>query len=214
MLHARQTDLAVCLENVHKPHNVAAIMRTCDAVGVHRLHCVWEQEQRIRRGTSVGAQQWVETHHHKTIEDAVTTLRQAGMQILVTHFSPHACDFRQIDYTRPTAIMLGQEKYGVTDTAIASADQHILVPMLGMVQSLNVSVAGALILYEAQRQRCLAGQYDHPQLDEATCQRILFEQGYPRLKDICIKKKLAYPAIDDTGAIVADEDWWNQIRAH
>lgn len=212
MLDKRQTDLTVCLENVHKPHNMSAVVRTCDAIGVHYIHAVWEEKYKLRGGTAMGSDQWVNCSQHDTIQDAVSNFKQQGMQVLVTHLSDSAVDFREIDYTKPTAILLGQEKHGATEEAIECADQDIVIPMVGMVQSLNVSVAAALVLYEAQRQRQLAGMYDTPKLDEAERQRILFEQGYPRLAHSCQQKNLAYPHIDADGQIEADDDWWQALR--
>ncbi|MCW8109905.1 tRNA (guanosine(18)-2'-O)-methyltransferase TrmH [Alteromonas ponticola] len=212
MLAKRQTDLTVCLENVHKPHNVSAVVRTCDAVGIHRVHTVWEQKYKLPGGTAMGSQQWVRQSNHDTIGDALSHLKSKGMQVLVTHLSDTAVDFRSIDYTKPTAILFGQEKYGATDEAIAMADQDIVIPMLGMVQSLNVSVAAALVLYEAQRQRDIVGMYDQQQLSEQACQEFLFEGGYPRLSRMCKQKGIAYPPIDDSGQIAADESWWQQMQ--
>jgi len=212
MLDKRQTDLTVCLENVHKPHNMSAVVRTCDAVGVHYIHAVWEDKYRLRGGTAMGSEQWVNCAQHDTIEQAVGSFKQQGMQVLVTHLSDKAVDFRDIDYTKPTAILLGQEKYGATEQAIACADQDIVIPMVGMVQSLNVSVAAALVLYEAQRQRQAAGMYDTPVLEEQERQRILFEGGYPRLAHLCRQKHLYYPKVDNDGQIDADDAWWEAIR--
>ena len=212
MLRMRQTDLTVCMEEVHKPHNVSAVVRSCDAVGIHQIHAVWDHKTRLRKGTAMGSQNWVKTQSHDTIADAVTHLKSQNMQVLVTHLSEKAVDFREIDYTKPTAIILGQEKYGATDTAIEMADQDIVIPMVGMVQSLNVSVAAALVLYEAQRQRQESGMYDKQHLDEATCQRVLFEGGYPVLRKVCDRKGIPYPRIDDTGQIEADEQWWQAMQ--
>ena len=116
------------------------------------------------------------------------------MQILATHLSDNAVDFREIDYTRPTCILMGQEKTGITQEALALADQDIIIPMIGMVQSLNVSVASALILYEAQRQRQNAGMYlrENSMLPEAEQQRLLFEGGYPVLAKVAKRKGLPY----------------------
>ena len=212
MLAKRQTDLTVCLENVHKPHNMSAVVRTCDAIGVHYIHAVWEDKYRLRGGTAMGSEQWVNCAQHDSIEEAVGEFKQQGMQVLVTHLSDTAVDFREIDYTKPTAILLGQEKHGATEAAIAAADKDIVIPMVGMVQSLNVSVAAALVLYEAQRQRQIAGLYETPTLPEEECQRLLFEGGYPRLAHLCRQKKIPYPRIDEEGQIDADEDWWIAMR--
>lgn len=212
LLTLRQTDLTVCMEQVHKPHNLSAIVRSCDAVGVHRVHAVWDEKTRLRGGTAVGSQNWVYTEQHDSIQDAIGELKQQDMQVLVTNLSDHAIDFREVDYTRPTAIILGQEKYGATPEAIELADQDIVIPMVGMVQSLNVSVAAALVLYEAQRQRQLAGLYQTQHLTEQDCQKLLFEGGYPVLQKVCVRKGLPYPHIGENGQIEADEKWWQAMQ--
>lgn len=212
LLKLRQTDLTVCMEQVHKPHNLSAIVRSCDAVGVHRIHAVWDEKTRMRAGTAVGSHNWVYNQQHGSIQEAIGHLKQQGMQILVTNLSEQAVDFRAVDYTKPTAIVLGQEKHGATPEAIEMADQDIVIPMVGMVQSLNVSVAAALVLYEAQRQRQLAGMYDTQHLSEQDCQKLLFEGGYPKLQQMCVRKNLAYPHIGDQGQIEANEQWWQSMQ--
>ena len=211
LLAYRQPSLTVCLEQVHKPHNTSAIIRSCDAVGVHEMHAVGEQAE-IRKGTAMGSQNWVNTRVHSSIDDTVSYVKAANMQVLVTNLSDRAVDFREIDYIRPTAIILGQEKYGATEEAVALADQEIVIPMVGMVQSLNVSVAAALILYEAQRQRQLAGMYDTQQLNEVECQKMLFSGGFPILHEMCERKGIAYPYINEQGQIEADEQWWAKMQ--
>jgi tRNA (guanosine-2'-O-)-methyltransferase len=214
VLARRQTDLTVCVENVHKPHNVSAVVRTCDAVGIDKIHGTWTEKSRLAAGYAKGSQQWVEVEQHHTIEDATTCFKKQGMQILVTNLSDTAVDFREIDYTKPTAIILGQEKHGATPEAIKLADQDIVIPMLGMVQSLNVSVAAAVILYEAQRQRALAGFYQRPSsFPEETRQTLLFEHGHPQLAKQCRKKSLPYPVINDSGEIEADDSWWSAMKS-
>jgi tRNA (guanosine-2'-O-)-methyltransferase len=211
-LSLRQSNLTLCLEQLHKPHNVSAIVRSCDAVGVYEVHAVWDEKPQIRKSTAMGSENWVYTREHLCIEDAVGHLKKQNMQVLVTNLSDNAVDFRDIDYTQPTAIVLGQEKYGATKEAVIAADQDIIIPMVGMVQSLNVSVAAALILYEAQRQRQLAGMYNTQQLTEQACQKILFEGGFPKLREICDRKGLPYPYIDNKGHIDADEQWWKKMH--
>ncbi|MGL5265713.1 MAG: tRNA (guanosine(18)-2'-O)-methyltransferase TrmH, partial [Plesiomonas shigelloides] len=144
MLALRQPDLTVCMEQVHKPHNVSAVIRTADAVGVHEVHAVWPGDRmRSLVSTAAGSNNWVEIRTHRTIGAAVGHLKAQGMQVLATHLSDKAVDFRSIDYTRPTCILLGQEKTGISEEALALADHQIIIPMVGMVQSLNVSVASA-----------------------------------------------------------------------
>ena len=216
MLALRQHDLTVCMEQVHKPHNVSAVIRTADAVGIHEVHAVWpSQRMRTQASASAGSNSWVKVVTHRTIGDAVTQLKQQKMQVLATHLSADAVDFREIDYTRPTCILMGQEKTGITDEALALADQQIIIPMVGMVQSLNVSVASALILYEAQRQRQNAGLYqrDYSLLDEDEQQRLLFEGGFPVLARVARQKGLPYPRINAEGDVEADASWWATMQS-
>lgn len=216
MLARRQPDLTVCMEQVHKPHNVSAIIRTADAVGVHEVHAVWPgNRMRTMASSAAGSNSWVDVKTHRTIEDAVGVLKQRGMQILATHLSDKAVDFREIDYTRPTCILMGQEKTGITRQALDLADRDIIIPMTGMVQSLNVSVASALILYEAQRQRQNAGMYkrENSMLLDAEQQRLLFEGGYPVLARVAKQKGLPYPHVNNEGQIEADPTWWATMQA-
>jgi len=163
----RQTDLTVFMERVHKAHNVAAILRTCDAVGVMEAHAV-PPEGGIPplNHTAQGAQRWVKLQRHHDARDGLRQLKASGHQIYAAHFSDAAVDFREPDYTRPTVIVMGTEKFGVSEEALSECHGEIIIPMIGMAQSLNVSVATALILYEAQRQRQLAGLYEPKSLEE------------------------------------------------
>ncbi|KGJ98018.1 tRNA (guanosine(18)-2'-O)-methyltransferase TrmH [Thalassotalea sp. ND16A] len=214
MLNKRQVDLTVCMEGVHKPHNLAAVVRTCDAIGVNDVHAVWKSERmRVGGGSAVGSQNWVNVHNYDNTKDAICRLKEQGMQVLVTNLSETAVDFREIDYTKPTAIILGQEKFGASDEALAMADQDIVIPMVGMVQSLNVSVACAVTLYEAQRQRQFAGMYDTPSaVTPEQRNRVLFEGGHPIFAKACKRKGLPYPEIDDDGEIVASDAWWQKMQ--
>lgn len=203
ILDHRQCDLTVLMDNVHKPHNVSAVVRTADAVGILDLHAVSPQSQfSARHGSAKGSGRWVRIFTHATHAAAAATLKARGMQIVAAHLDTSAVDFRTIDYTRPTAVLLGSELDGVDAAAARWADRLVLIPMLGAVASLNVSVAAAVILYEAQRQRAAAGMYQRPSIDPATRASVLFEWAYPRLADFCRKKRLAYPRLDEDGAIL------------
>ena len=213
MLDHRQPDLTVCMEGVHKSHNLAAVVRTADAIGVSDVHAIWKSdEMEVRGGSAAGSQNWIDVHNYSKTKDAIDALKKQGMQVLVTNLSESAVDFREIDYTKPTAIILGQEKFGASDIALEMADQDIMIPMVGMVQSLNVSVACSVVLYEAQRQRQLAGMYDKPSIDENRRQRFLFEGGHPIFAEACKRKGLPYPTIDEEGQIIASEQWWEQMQ--
>jgi len=215
VLSRRQTDLTVCLEDVHKHHNLSAIVRTADAVGCHHVHAVWPEKQKwLTNNTSGGSKNWLDTHLHRNIDDAAASIRahNPDVQILATHLSEDAVDFREIDYTKPTAIIVGQEKTGISEKALEYADQNIIIPMQGMVQSLNVSVAAALILFEAQRQRELAGLYNRNMLSEEIKHPMYFEGCRPIIARQCKQKNLPYPALDEHGEIVADEQFWQALK--
>lgn len=215
-LNKRQPDLTVCMEGVHKSHNLAAVVRTADAIGVHEVHAVWKSDQtRLQGGTAMGSQNWVALKSHDSIEQAINHLHANNMQVLATNLSDTAVDFREIDYTKPTAILLGQEKFGISPEALALADQDIVIPMVGMVQSLNVSVANATILYEAQRQRAAASMYEgtwEGKIPRADRNNILFNGGYPKLAALAKSKSLPTPDFDDEGQIVANDEWWHKMQ--
>ncbi|WP_300667126.1 tRNA (guanosine(18)-2'-O)-methyltransferase TrmH [Desulfoluna sp.] len=206
ILKSRQMDLTVVMENVHKPHNLAAVARSCDAVGVFETHAISaKQEVVLRSHTASGSKKWVGVKRHGSVDEAYAHLRSQGLRILCAHFDEGAVDFRAVDFTLPTAIVVGAELDGITEEAVAKADGSMIVPMLGMVQSLNVSVATALILYEAQRQRLEKGMYDERSMDDATYQALLFEWGYPRLVPYYQKQGKPYPPINDEGFLVLEE---------
>lgn len=113
-------------------------------------------------------------------------------------------DYREVDYTQPTALLLGTELFGVSEAALEFADRRVMIPMEGMTQSLNVSVACSLVLYEAQRQRSAAGMYDLPRLDAETRERLRFEWLHPKLAAFCRARDLPYPKLDREGELAED----------
>ena len=132
------------------------------------------------------------------------------MQVLAAHFSDKAVDFRSIDYTKPTCVLVGSELVGVSDEAADLADEHVIIPMVGMVQSLNVSVASALILYEAQRQRAEANMYGELKVPREEVDYILFNALHPTIKKYCDKHQMRYPKLDEHGDI--DDPEWDELR--
>lgn len=173
VLSKRQPDLTVLAEEVHKPHNLSAVIRSCDAVGIGTVHAVRPTGGVATfSATSASADKWVELVVHDGIASAVAALKTRGMRVYAAHLSQQAVDYRAVDYTQPCALLLGNEKAGVSSEAAALADEHVIIPMLGMVQSLNVSVAAAVILFEAQRQRLAAGMYDRVSLSDEELREI------------------------------------------
>lgn len=203
VLDRRQPDLTVLLEDVQVPRNLAAILRSCDAVGVFAAHAVWPGGRlKISRPASGGNRKWLPVHKHRTLAAALAVLKGQGMRILAAHPTPDAVPFREVDYTLPTCLLLGNEDFGVTPEALAAADGVVQIPMEGMGTSLNVSVAAALLLFEAQRQRRAAGLYDAPRLDPETYARTLFEWTWPEIAAQCRKRGVGYPALGEEGEIL------------
>lgn len=165
----RQPTLSIVLENVHDPHNVSAVLRSCDAVGVIDVHLVYHSGQsfpELGEKSSASAKKWVLTHKHSSIDECYEYLRKQGKKILTTGMSNEAKSLYAIDFTEPIAIVFGNEHAGVSEDAILKADGNMLIPQVGMIQSLNISVACAVTLYEAFRQRSLKGMYDSIQMDD------------------------------------------------
>ena len=197
VLDKRQPDLGVLMENVNKAHNLAAIIRSCDAVGVLDAHAVSRYESiRIRQKAASGSSKWVRLNLHSSLDCAIKKLKTSNHQVLAVHVDPSAIDYREVDYCKPTVLLMGEELEGLTQNAIQHADASIKIPMLGMVQSLNVSVATALILYQAMAQRQSAGLYETCRIEEKAYQNLFFEWAYPRMARILKQKGLAFPVVE------------------
>ena len=201
----RQPDLTVLADCVNKSHNVSAILRTADAVGIHRLHAV-SATGAMRRHHMIagGVKNWVELTLHASIEDALAELRAGGWRLVVAHAGPGSQDFRSVDYTTKVAVVVGAELVGPSPAVLAAADALVEIPMQGLGTSVNVSVAAAVILFEAQRQRETAGFYETPRLDPAELERALFEWAYPAIARRCRELQRRYPPLGPDGAILAN----------
>ena len=202
VLARRQPDLTVLMDGVHKSHNFSAILRNCDAAGVLEAHVVPpEHGLDLHHGTSAGAKKWVWVRRHATVQEATDRLRGAGFRILAAHPDTSALDYRDADYTPPTALLLGAELKGVSEEGLAAADGCVRIPMEGMVHSLNVSVAASLLLFEARRQREAAGMYARSRLPPEEFERRLFEWAYPSIARTRRREGRPYPSLDAEGRI-------------
>jgi len=200
VLDRRQPDLTVLMDNVHKPHNFSAILRTCDAVGVLEAHGVWPDPMlQPHRDISAGVGKWVRVRTHRTLRAAADWLRRREFRLVAAHLSDAARDYREIDWTVPSAVLLGAELRGVSAEGAGLADEHAAIPMAGFGPSLNVSVAAAVILFEAQRQRAHAGPGARSRLAPGERARTLFEWAHPELARRCREHGLAYPDLDARG---------------
>ncbi len=163
VLNHRQPDLAVVMENVHDPHNIAAVMRTCDAVGIQELYVLNTQiarHKKFGKKSSASAAGWLTIHQFDSIESCVTALRKKYSKLYATHLGEKAHSLYELDLTEPVALVFGNEHAGVSDELLKHCDGNFIIPQVGMVKSLNISVACAVTLYEAFRQRQVKGFYD------------------------------------------------------
>lgn len=166
LANRRQNDLTVILENIADVHNVGAILRSCDAIGigeVFMLNTMAELQNRkfaLGKRTTAGARKWVQVHYFESLDLCFSFVRKKYKKIFTTHISEHAqTSVYDLNLVEPTALLFGNERKGVTEAALQGADGNFLIPQVGMVESLNVSVACAVTLFEAQRQRRMAGKY-------------------------------------------------------
>ncbi|MCG6915575.1 RNA methyltransferase [bacterium BMS3Abin03] len=162
VLLTRQDSLKIVLENIYDPHNVSAIFRTCDAAGIPKVTLLYYTEPfpKIGKKSSASAFKWVEKEKFKSVEKCYETLKEKGFKIYASHISDDAKNLYDLDLTEKVAIVLGNEHRGISEEAAKLADERFLIPMYGMVQSLNVSVSAAITIYEALRQRREKGMYN------------------------------------------------------
>jgi tRNA (guanosine-2'-O-)-methyltransferase len=167
------------MENVHDPHNVSAMLRSCDAAGVMEVQLLYTIEQfpKIGKKSSASAAKWVERRKFKSVSECYAALREEGFRIYATRLGEQAKSIYEVDLTQKVAVVFGNEHRGVSDETADQADGMIQIPMFGMIQSLNVSVACAIILYEALRQRLERGYYAKSDLPQKKLKKLLAEWG-------------------------------------
>ena len=177
----RQDDLAVVLENVQDPHNISAVMRTCDAVGVQDIYVLNTRIPRHKKfgpRSSSSAAKWLTVHQFTDAAECLAELRKKYPRILTTHLAADAVELYNINFTAgPIALVFGNEHSGVSEDIRALADGNFIIPQMGIIRSLNISVACAVSLYEAYRQKSIAGHYDQGKLPGALQEELLKNWG-------------------------------------
>ena len=181
VLAKRQPGLTVVLENVSDPHNISAVMRTCDAVGVQDiyilntkidLHEMWSAK------SSSSAAKWLTVHQFTNAIECFTALRKQFSKIYTTHLSTDAVDMYDLNFTDSIALVFGNEHSGVSEEIIALADGNFIIPQVGIIKSLNISVACAVTLYEAYRQKEIAGHFDNIRLTAQDYSNLKMQWGF------------------------------------
>ena len=181
VLNKRQSGLTVVLENVFDPHNISAVMRTCDAVGIQDVYVLNTKIPRHKKWgakSSSSAAKWLTIHQYTDAQECFNALRKEYDLILTTHLSSDAVSLHSIDFTQRIALVFGNEHSGVSDEIRALADGNFIIPQMGIIQSLNISVACAVTVYEAMRQRAAAGQYAQRSLPPERFAQLLNEWGF------------------------------------
>lgn len=160
----RQKYLTIVIENIHDPHNVSAILRTSESVGIDKVYLIYNVEKfpRVSRISSASAKKWVEIVKYTSAKECFKDLKKQKFKIYSTHMEEDKSNtsLYDLNLTQKVALVFGNEHRGVSDEIKGLADGNFLIPMLGMVQSLNVSVSVAVCVFEAMRQRLKAGMYD------------------------------------------------------
>lgn len=180
VLSQRQNDLTVVLENVFDPHNISAVMRTCDAVGVQEVHILNTRiapHKKWGAKSSSSAAGWLTIKQFTDAQECFSSLHTNGYTILTTHLEPGSVDLYRLDLTQKLALVFGNEHDGVSEEIRALADGNFIIPQAGIIQSLNISVACAVTLYEAFRQKTNAGHYSEQKITGAQAKALLLNWG-------------------------------------
>ncbi|MEO6916856.1 MAG: RNA methyltransferase [Chitinophagaceae bacterium] len=181
VLNNRQPDITVVLENVSDPHNISAVMRTCDAIGIQDIYILNTKIGAHKRWgvkSSSSASKWITTHQFTNAAECMGVLRPRYSRILTTHLSTEAVGLYELNLASPIALVFGNEHDGVSEEVRAMADGNFIIPQVGMIRSLNISVACAVTLYEAMRQKVSAGHYQQRRLDESRVKTLIDDWGY------------------------------------
>lgn len=181
VLNKRQPDLTVVLENVFDPHNISAVMRTCDAVGIQDIFILNNKIPPHRKWSaksSSSAAKWLSIHQFTDANECFNELRKRYKKIYTTHLSTDAVGLHELNLTEPVALVFGNEHSGVSEEIIAMADGNFIIPQVGIIRSLNISVACAVTLYEAFRQKSNAGHYDALKLEGEKLGNLRNEWGF------------------------------------
>lgn len=180
VLQRRQGNITVVMENVQDPHNISAVMRTCDAVGIQDIYILNTKIPRHKkwgRKSSSSAAKWLTVHQYTNTEECFETLRKNYEYIYATHLASNAVSLYELDLAKNVALVFGNEHEGVSEEIIQLVDGNFVIPQVGIIQSLNISVACAVSVYEAFRQKKYAGHYDAPSLSQQRMNTLMTEWG-------------------------------------
>ena len=183
---AARQQMSVIIENVHDPHNIGAVMRTCDSVGIQELYILYTEghldEDRLDhvQGSATGVRKWLNVYMFRDVDACFAAVRKKYDTVLATHLDHEAKSLYELQLTGKVALLFGNEHAGLSDAALSHSDGNFIIPQMGLVQSLNISVACAVTIYEALRQRNLKGMYDENVPMTAEQQQALYDSFVDR----------------------------------
>lgn len=185
----RQLDLTVVLENVRDQHNIGAVLRSCDSIGISEVFVLYSEAKlrqtdfiKLGKRTTAGSRRWVDVHFYTDTAACFQAVKKRYHRVLTTHLSKDATSLHQLELTQPTAFLFGNERDGISAEALSYSDGNFLIPQVGMVESLNISVACAVTLYETFRQRQEAGLYG-AEADDFSPERLALLEDYKERKN-------------------------------
>ncbi|TAD86512.1 MAG: RNA methyltransferase [Bacteroidetes bacterium] len=192
VLNHRQPNLTLVLENVFDPHNISAVMRTADAVGIQEIFVVntrMPAHKKWGSKSSSSAAKWLTIHQFDHLETCMAAVRKSYQIVYTTHLAQNSVSVYDLNLTQSVALVFGNEHSGCSSEIVALSDGNFIIPQVGIIQSLNISVACAVTIYEAYRQKTLAGHYNSPALAPTAYAELMAQWS--------------------NGAIVGETDWTN-----
>ena len=191
----RQHDLAVVLENVHDPHNIGAVIRSCDAVGISDVYIVYTESKLQQRGIEVGkksssgVRKWINLSYFTSLEECFSLVKRKYERIYGTIVDDSSKDLYSMNFASSCAIVFGNEHDGISHEAKEYLTDTIVIPQFGFVRSLNISVACAVTLFEVMRQRRMAGRYNRV-IEEGSADHKYFNALMEKDKSIKMRGKI------------------------
>lgn len=200
----RQPNLTVILENVHDVHNIGAVLRSCDSVGIREIFVLYTEahlkaeDKQLGKRTSAGTRKWIDVHLFHNVEACFKAVRAKYDQVLGTHLDADSKNLYDLDLSSSVALLFGNERDGISEAALKHCDGNFIIPQAGMAQSLNISVACAVTLYEAYRQRRTRGYYDDNPLLSPEAQNVMLQDYIQRHEERRTGKRfIEFPEVDD-----------------
>ena len=187
MVARKQLDICVVLENVNDDHNIGAVLRSCDSIGIQELYVLntladnKKKFVKVGKRTSAGTRKWLDVHYFTDAEACFKVIKSKYKTVAGTILGEHSENLFEMDLTQSYAFVFGNEKVGISEISRKYIDTNFIIPQMGMAQSLNISVACAISLYECYRQRNEAGLYDQP-VDTSSQKLELLERYMERSK--------------------------------